>query len=323
MTEEKDGCTMKRVWITGGLDVKFEIEITDGKEIADIFKKISDEEICKIQQICERYGEEEDDVRYYDVYVITTSSDRKILKKTQCREVSNYEKFLKNKHFSVPTYYGKWENDNDFWILIENVSGNDLRDMTDELALAAADSIAEIQNAYWMDDEEAFAKNKADDRFGVYWKRINKRYDYIKNEPIIGEAYSIFLKRQLACPRTLSNGDFLEFNVLNHDNRVCIIDWGFGGIMPYSLDIARFIAHATVDRATFPFYMSDNQKELFVEKVYKQLIRKPDHSQYIYDIKLAILNEYVEFVEADEDEDGWYYKHALQLSKEILEIQNK
>ena len=303
--------------------MKFEIEITDDKEIADIFKKISDEEICKIQQICERYGEEEDDVRYYDVYVITTSSGSKILKKTQCREVSNYEKFLKDKHFSVTTYYGKWENDNDFWILIENVAGNDLRDMTDELALAAADSIAEIQNAYWMDDEEAFAKNKADDRFDVYWKRINKRYDYIINEPIIGEAYSIFLKHQLTCPRTLSNGDFLEFNVVNHDNRVYIIDWGFGGIMPYSLDIARFIAHATVDRATFPFYMSDNQKELFVEKVFEKLIRKPDHSQYIYDIKLAILNEYVEFVEADEDEDGWYYKHALQLSKEILEIQNK
>ena len=34
------------------------------------------------------------------------------------------------------------------------------------------------------------------------------------------------------------------------------------------------------------------------------------------------LNEYVEFIEADEDENGWYYKHALQLSKEIVEIQN-
>ena len=69
--------------------------------------------------------------------------------------------------------------------------------------------------------------------------------------------------------------------------------------------------------------MSENQKELVWEKVFEKLIRRPDHSQYIYDIKLAILNEYVEFVEADEDEDGWYYKHALQLSKEILEIQNK
>ena len=303
--------------------MKFEIEITDDKEIADIFKKISDEEICKIQQICERYGEEEDDVRYYDAYAITTSSGSKILKKTQCQEVSNYERFLKNNLFSVPTYYGKWVIDNDYWILIENVIGTDLRDMTDELALAAADSIVEIQNAYWMDDKEAFSKNRADDRFDTYWKRINKRYDFIKNDSIIGEAYSIFLKHQLTCPRTLSNGDFLEFNVLSQDNCVFIIDWGFGGIMPYSLDIARFIAHATVDRATFPFYMSDNQKELFVERVYEKLVSKPEHSQYIYDIKLAILNEYVEFVEADEDEDGWYYKHALQLSMDILGTQSR
>lgn len=313
---------MKSYWITGGADVKFEVEMIEDKEITDIFKKISDEKIDKIQQVCERYGEEEDEVRYYDVYEIITSSGSKILKKTECREVLNYEKFLMNKHFSVPTYYGKWDKDNDFWILIENITGNDLRDMTDELAMAAADSISEIQNAYWMNDEDEFAKNKADDRFDVYWKRINKRYEYIKNEPIIGEAYSIFLRRQLTCPRTLSNGDFLELNAIEHRNRVYIIDWGFGGIMPYSLDIARFLTHATVDRATFPIYMSDNQKEIFIEKIYEKLIRKPEHSQYIYDIKLAILNEYIEFVEAGEDEDGWYYKHALQLSKDILEIQN-
>ena len=88
--------------------------------------------------------------------------------------------------------------------------------------------------------------------------------------------------------------------------------------MPYSLDLARFLAHATEDRATFPFYMDTKQKKLFVERVYKNLNQKPEYSQYIYDIKLATLNEYVEFVEADEDEDGWYYKHALQLSEDIL-----
>ena len=290
--------------------MNFEIEI-ENKEIIEIFKQRSDEKIKKIMQVCERYGEGEDEVRYYDVYEIITPSGSKILKKTGKREVSNYEKFLMNKHLPVSTYYGKWENEDDIWILIENISGNDLRDMTDELALSAADSITEIQNAYWMNDA-------ADDRFDVYWKRINKRYDYIKNEPVIGEAYSLFLKRQLTCPKTLSNGDFLEFNTINHNNRVYIIDWGFGGIMPYSLDLARFLAHATVDRAAFPFYMNEKQKKLFVERVYKNLNQKPEYSQYIYDIKLATLNEYVEFVEADEDEDGWYYKHALQLSEDIL-----
>ena len=88
--------------------------------------------------------------------------------------------------------------------------------------------------------------------------------------------------------------------------------------MPYPLDIARFIAHATEDRATFPFYMNQKQKELFLDRVYDCLENKPERSQYLFDIKLAVLNEYVEFMEADEDEDGWYYKHALQLAESIL-----
>ncbi len=89
--------------------------------------------------------------------------------------------------------------------------------------------------------------------------------------------------------------------------------------MPYSLDIARFIAHATEDRATFPFYMNNERKKLFVDGVYERLHEKPDYEQYIRDIKLAVLNEYVEFVEADEDEDHWYYEHAKELAEELLE----
>ncbi len=53
-------------------------------------------------------------------------------------------------------------------------------------------------------------------------------------------------------------GIFLQFNAVRHNNKVVIMDWGFGGIMPYSLDIARFIAHAIEDKATFPFYMNDD-----------------------------------------------------------------
>ena len=116
----------------------------------------------------------------------------------------------------------------------------------------------------------------------------------------------------------MSNGDLLEFNAVSHDGQVYIIDWGFGGIMPYSLDLARFIAHATEDRATFPFHMTDEQKELFLREVYACLNEKPDFEQFIYDVKLAVLNEYVEFIEADEDDDKWYYNHAKKLAKEIL-----
>ncbi|SCX96186.1 ABC transporter ATP-binding protein [Butyrivibrio sp. INlla14] len=39
-----------------------------------------------------------------------------------------------------------------------------------------------------------------------------------------------------------SNVDFMEFNTVGSGGKAYIIDWGFGGIMPYSLDIARFLA---------------------------------------------------------------------------------
>lgn len=36
------------------------------------------------------------------------------------------------------------------------------------------------------------------------------------------------------------------------------------------------------------------------------------------DIKLAVLNEYIEFIEADEDDDKWYYNHAQELAANLL-----
>lgn len=64
--------------------------------------------------------------------------------------------------------------------------------------------------------------------------------------------------------------------------------------------------------------MNEGQKKLFVERVYQNLNRKPEYPQYILDVKLAVLNEYVEFMEADEDENGWYRRHALRLAEEII-----
>lgn len=272
---------------------------------------LGDELFEDITRICERYSEEEDDFREYDVYKIRSANGIKILKKTSEREVTNYTKYLQGHGFKAPAFYGNYNDGKDIWIVIESIEGDDLRDMTNELAIAAADSLSEIQNTFWNCSDT--------ERFDVYIERITRRYSFIKDDPIIGTAYALFLERQRTCPRTLSNGDFMEFNAVTDRGIVYIVDWGFGGIMPYSLDIARFIAHATEDRATFPFYMNDEQKKLFIDGVYERLHEKPDYEKYIRDIKLAVLNEYVEFVEADEDEDHWYYEHAKELAEELLE----
>lgn len=288
------------------------------ESILYILSQIISDEIKSVYQVCERYGLEEDDVRYYDVYEVECSSGKRVLKQTDTREVYNYETYLLDENFPVPRYYGKYIQEDIVWILVEYVSGDDLRNMTDALAIDSAECLAQIQNKYWQQDENEFLHSKTDDRFEVYWKRILKRAVSVADNSKLRKAYQLFLDRQLVCPRTLSNGDFLQYNVMQEDDTVKIIDWGFGGIMPYSLDIARFIAHATKTGCTFPFFMTDEQKILFINSVYEKLTRKPEYEQYLQDIKLSVLNEYIEFVEAEEDENKWYYYHALQLADEIL-----
>ena len=295
---------------------KLTIESKD-KKIREIAGCILGKKPSVIYQVCEKYGSDDEDIRYYDVYEIHTESGDYVLKKAGKYELFNYENYLKYMNFSVPTFFGGTKHGNDTWIILEKVDGEDLRDVTDEDVMAVADILAEIQNCYWRSTSEEI-KSSDRIRYDAYIERIRKRYTFLTEDNSVKKAYKEFLDRQLECPVTLSNGDLMQFNVMRSGGKRYIIDWGFGGIMPYSLDIARFIAHATPDRATFPFCMSDEQKKLFIDTVYEKLRSKPEYDRYLRDIHLAVLNEYVEFVEADEDDDGWYYKHAYELTAELF-----
>lgn len=277
--------------------------------------------------LAERFCDDgEGEVNRYNVYKITTEGKCYVLKKSDEAEIGVYERFLKGQGLPAPDYFGSARWGGKRWILIEYVPGTDLRDYTSDMALPCAESISRIANRYWQEDEAAFVRKKRDDRFERYWKRINKRAECLKGEPVLKEAYDRFLERQLTCPRTLSNGDFLQFNAIFRDGKVTLVDWAFGGIMPYSLDIARMIAHGTEDRRTFPFYMTRAHKELFVERTYELLEHKPPHERYLADVRLAVLNEYIEFIESDlldtsrarDQVFDYYYAGARKLAEEIL-----
>lgn len=278
-----------------------------------IAKELCKEEIKKIEQVCYRYGDETE-VRRFHVFYLTTASHQYVMKKVDDLELYNYTHYLSHSGLPVPDLIQTYKNDEN-WILIEKISGNDLSEMNDDLAEAAALSLSKIQNAYWQ-------KNEDTARFNQYWKRILRRAQYVAEDPLLRKAYQLFLDRQLTCPRTLSIGDCLQENLMFQGNTVYFVDWGFGGIMPYSLDIARFIAHGSEARLPFPYYITKHQKELFIDSLYKKLFQKPDKDIFIKDIRLAVLNEYIEFMEAEEDEDGWYLTHAQSLAKSIVEESN-
>lgn len=273
---------------------------------------------AEVERFCDSTGEYQ---RKYNVYKISVGKKAYVLKYSDKTETALYRNFLRGKDFNVPQYYGDTEYDGHVWLLIEYIDGADLRTFNQETAVASANTLAQIQNFYWDCEIE-------DGRFERYWERINRRAKCLKKEPEIAAAYNKFLERQKDCPRTLCNGDFLQFNGILHEGRVYMIDWGFGGIMPYVLDIARLIAHGSEmqEDGGFPFYMNDELRKIFVHSQYEGLKQKPDWDRYIMDIKLAALNEYVEFLEEDlndpevsreEIECGFYYKRARELAEVI------
>lgn len=260
----------------------------------------------------------------YNVYKIAADKQTYILKKSDDNEIGVYKKFLVGKNLPVPNLEGWACIDNTKWILIEYIDGTDLRRFNKNMAYGCAESLSSIFNMYWLEDN--FEENKLDNRFERYWARINKRSECLINEPNLSSAYHVFLDRQLVCPRTLCNGDFLQYNAIENNSNIVLIDWAFGGIMPYSLDVARLISHGSEKFFPFPFYMTDEYRKIFLKCVYDKLLYKPDYKQFIWDVILSCLNECVEFIERElndesiERDEGftYYYKNAQILAEIIL-----
>lgn len=266
--------------------------------------------------------------RVYNVYKIISGEEIYILKRSEDNEIEVYEKFLFNKNLPVPKLEGWTCVDNTKWILIEYIEGQDLRNFNEGMANGCAESLSKIFNTYWQESD--FEENELDNRFERYWTRINKRAQCLKNEPKLSSAYRVFLDRQLVCPRTLCNGDLLQFNGIESKESIVLIDWAFAGVMPYSLDIARLISHGSEKFFPFPFYMTDEYRKIFVKGVYERLIYKPNYKQFIWDVILSCLNECIEFIERElkndtiERDEGfdYYYKNAEALADIILNGKN-
>ncbi len=57
-------------------------------------------------------------------------------------------------------------------------------------------------------------ENEVEQRFVEYWKRVLRRASSVAGDPVLRRAYQMFLDRQLTCPCTMSNGDFLQWNAI-------------------------------------------------------------------------------------------------------------
>lgn len=203
-------------------------------------------------------------------------------------------------------------------VLMEYIAGDDLKEMTDESVSAAAATLAEIMNAFPLGDYDRAVADKE-----IAYRE--KRLDTLKNEPLLYAAYSRLLDRVREMPLALANGDLVPINCIYDGSRVRIIDWEYGGFMPYALDIGRFLAHSG-EHAVYPYRMSDAQKTLFCDRIYEALHEKPDRSVFDRDVRLAVFDEWIMIVSwylknPDEPKDETFFVYsekANALAKELL-----
>ena len=231
----------------------------------------------------------EGEPKIYSTYKLITPEGILVLKQSEDEEdfAAESKHLALLKGLPAPKLIGAADG----FILMEYVEGDDLKSASDEGVLAAAHSLAEVMNAFPM------GRGYERERYEQYIRRLEKRAERIKSEPELSAAFTVFLEREREIPLTLSNGDLLPINVLFDGKKATIIDWGFGGFMPYALDIARFIAHGRVTGGASPFRMTDDQKKLFVDAVYNALEVKPERAVFDRDITLAVYNELIEILE--------------------------
>ena len=260
-----------------------------------------------------------DDRKGYNTYKIVSVNGAFVLKRYSSGEdlEAEMKQYSLLSGLPVPELLGAGGD----CILMRFSPGDDLKIPTDVGLSAAADSLAAVMNAYPMG--RCYAK----ERYGTYLKRLERRAGCLNAEPELAAAFALFYDRQEEIPLTLSNGDLLPINVLYDGERATLIDWEFGGFLPYALDIARFIAHGTDNGEVTGFRMSAEQKRAFAEAVYERLSLRPSREVYERDLKLAVFNEYVEILEyyfnEPDAERGkvfeLYYPMAAALARIISE----
>ena len=231
----------------------------------------------------------EEDGAEYTVWRVDLQTGPKVLKKTTRQERSVYETFLMGLA-AVPRCYGFYETGDDVYMLMEFVPGQTLSRSTREKLTLALDALIELQNAWWQDETHADA--------GLGFDRCyESRQKWLPHMADLTEAFEAYLEAFCTVPRTLCNDDLLPFNVLSDGQRAVIIDWEYGGILPYPCALARLIAYGE-DREDALFYMTEEDKEFALQYYYDRFIRQKGigWETYLHTMQLFLLKEYAEWV---------------------------
>ena len=213
-----------------------------------------------------------------------------MLKKISLQEREVWQTFFPHGAPGTPKVYGLAAHEGQDYLLMEFFAGETLSQSSRSHWQRALDALIALQRAFWENTEQA----------GAGWtfeKKFASEQRWLPYMDDLAEVYHAYLAEAARVPRTLCNDDLLPFNVLVNEERAVILDWEYGGILPYPCALARLLAFGE-EGTDFFFQMTRADREFALRYYYDHLLRKKNipWEEYLRTMKLFFLKEYAEWV---------------------------
>ena len=264
--------------------------------------------------ICAEDGNE------YEVWLVDAGDLRYVLKKGKGLETECYRSFFRGKKNYAPAFLGSTVYDGEEFILLEYCPGQTLSLSDPEMLRKAVDALSEMQNEFWQRNDLADCAVTMDRAL----KAVEDRGRYLGSE-LLEKAYRRFTDTYGKVPRTLCHEDLLPINVLVGEQAV-LIDWEYGGILPYLSSFARLIAHGREDDGAY-FFMRESDREAAVRYYYDKMVSRHGigFDEYLHDLERFLFYEYCEWVmlgnrygSRDDERYSYYLKKAEETAERLL-----
>ncbi len=258
--------------------------------------------------LCEEDGAE------YAVWLVDTENRKLVLKRAKGNELELYRTFFRERKPYVPAFFGACKYSESTYFLTEFCPGESLRRCDREKLKKALDALIAMQDEFWAREELYGAANA----YGMVLKSIEHRGKFL-GSALLDTAFSVFREQYAGIPRTLCHDDLLPINLLIGD-RAVLIDWEYGGMLPYPSSLARLLAHGR-ERDDAYFYLTRADRNFAIEYYYENLVKKHgiSYEDYRRTLEFFFFFEYCEWVmlgnEYDSRDDA-RYGESLMLAEE-------
>lgn len=251
----------------------------------------------------------------YQVWTIDTGTARYILKEAKKDEEETYRLILAELNGSgTPIIYQTIFAEEKIYLLMEYVDGENLCKCNRKKLTLALNALIFLQRKTWNDHSLA--------AYGYSFEKSLRSREHrgkYLNDLVLEEVYEKFMQMYSTVPRALCHDDLLPFNVIASDHRAVLIDWEYGGILPYPTAFARLIAHGE-DTEDALFFMTPEDRTFAIDYYYDNFLKEMGitYTEWRNTLEYFLFYEYCEWVfvgNKHNAQNSAFYKKYLPIAK--------